>query len=340
MKYIKGQSRQQITLFPVSLDDAVEVENEVRLIEVFVESLKLEEFGFKTDFIENGRPAYHPADLLKLYIYGYLNRVRSSRQLEKESKRNIEVMWLLKRLQPDHNTISNFRRDNPKAIKKADDLGIDVMVAIPTVAANAPNPEYNVENFAFDKINDCYTCPEGEKLVTNGRWHQAKTYRFKRYTTTACKTCPAKPECSKAICGKAIQRSEFQEYIDNNKKRIEQNPDYYRKRQAIVEHPGVYPAYCGRTIKRQWGFNYILTKKGINRASADVGLIMTVYNLRRIINIVGLKELKNYLKEVITFIFQKIVRLRLNISNINELINLTENTKTILHIRLKRLYLI
>ncbi len=70
------------------------------------------------DFIENGRPAYHPADLLKLFIYGYLNKIRSSRDLEKESKRNIEVMWLLGCLKPDHNTIANFRRDNPKAIKK------------------------------------------------------------------------------------------------------------------------------------------------------------------------------------------------------------------------------
>jgi len=117
-KYIKGQSRAQITLFPVSLDDAVGVENEVRLIDLFVDSLKLQEFGFKVEFVENGRPAYHPADILKLYIYGYLNRIRSSRQLEKECKRNIEVMWLLKTLKPDHNTISNFRRDNPKAIKK------------------------------------------------------------------------------------------------------------------------------------------------------------------------------------------------------------------------------
>ena len=84
MKFIQGQNRQQTYLFPVSLDDAVDPENEVRLIDVFVDSLNLEEFGFKTGFIENGRPAYHPADLLKLYIYGYLNRVRSSRQLEKE----------------------------------------------------------------------------------------------------------------------------------------------------------------------------------------------------------------------------------------------------------------
>ncbi len=76
------------------------------------------EMKFKTEFVDNGRPAYHPKDLLKLYIYGYLNRVRSSRELEKECKRNIEVMWLLKNLHPDHNTISNFRRDNPKAVKK------------------------------------------------------------------------------------------------------------------------------------------------------------------------------------------------------------------------------
>ena len=116
-KYIKGQNRAQATLFPVSLDDAVGAENEARLIDVFVDSLKLQEFGFKLEFVENGRPAYHPADLLKLYIYGYLNRVRSSRQLEKECKRNVEVFWLLKCLKPDHNTISNFRRDNPKAIK-------------------------------------------------------------------------------------------------------------------------------------------------------------------------------------------------------------------------------
>ncbi|MCG6191411.1 transposase, partial [Maribellus maritimus] len=118
MKYIIGQSRAQTTLFPVSLDDAVNADNEVRIIDLFIDSLNLPEFGFKVDHTENGRPAYHPSDLLKLYMYGYLNKMRSSRDLEKECKRNIEVMWLLKCLAPDHNTISNFRRDNPTAIKK------------------------------------------------------------------------------------------------------------------------------------------------------------------------------------------------------------------------------
>ena len=491
---IKGQNRSQTSLFPVSLDDAVAAENEVRLIDAFVDHLNLPEFGFKVAHTENGRPAYHPADLLKLYIYGYLNKVRSSRDLEKECGRNIEVMWLLKCLKPDHNTIFNFRRDNPKAIKKvfretvriarcfnliggtlvagdstklraqnskknnynqkkidrhleyienklaeyekalaesdgdekqeieneikkqnlrkqryknierqlkqsgqrqistsdpdsrhlitrnnitevaysaqtlvdakhnlpfdykvtntndaktmggmlrraktilrsndftalydkgyhtgsefktADEMGIDVMVAIPTVAANAPTQNYNVENFVFDPIKDCYTCPQAELLTTNGRWHQAKTYRFKRYTTKACRTCKAKPECSKAHCGKAIQRSEFQEYVDRNKNLINQNKQLYRKRQQIVEHPY-------GTIKRQWGFNYIIIKKYIQRAEADFGFIMTAYNIRRIINIIGARNLGKYMKGVFQHFLLKIKRFQLFLSQINQIRN-------------------
>ena len=118
MKYIQGTNRHQLLLFPESLDSAISEDNEVRLIDLFVDALQLEKFGFKVDFKEEGRPAYHPSDLLKLFIYGYLNKIRSSRDLEKECKRNIEVIWLMRSLQPDHNTISNFRRDNPKALKK------------------------------------------------------------------------------------------------------------------------------------------------------------------------------------------------------------------------------
>lgn len=116
MKFVKGENRDQMQFF--CLEQAVDRDNEVRLIELFVNALLLKDFGFKSEFDENGRPAYHPADLLKLFIYGYLNRIRSSRQLEKECKRNLELMWLMRRLAPDHNTISNFRKDNPKAIQK------------------------------------------------------------------------------------------------------------------------------------------------------------------------------------------------------------------------------
>jgi len=116
MKFIQGEDRFQTSLFPVSLDSSIDQDNEIRLIDLFVDSLELKPFGFDVDFVDNGRPAYHPKDLLMLFIYGYLNKVRSSRDLEKETKRNIEMIWLLKGLSPDHSTINNFRKDNPKAI--------------------------------------------------------------------------------------------------------------------------------------------------------------------------------------------------------------------------------
>jgi transposase len=118
MKFINVTNRNQLPLFASSVDDAIAQDNEIRLIDLFVDCLKLPDFGFTFDFVENGRPAYHPSDLLKLFIYGYLNRMRSSRTLEKECNRNIELMWLLKGLVPDHNTIANFRKNNPKAIAR------------------------------------------------------------------------------------------------------------------------------------------------------------------------------------------------------------------------------
>jgi len=486
MKYIKGQDRTQTHLFPISLDQSIDPDNEVRFLDLFVDSLVLKDLGFKDDYIENGRPAYHPSDLLKLYIYGYLNKIRSSRDLEKSCKINIEVMWLLKNLQPDHNTISNFRRDNPKSIKKvfrttvqvakhfnliggklvagdstkfraqnskknnfnpkkierhiayidnkleeynlelassegevknqikqeiekhthrkenykklekelqetgktqvstsdpesrqlvirnnitevaynvqttvdakhnlpidykvtntndskamgnmlrrskailqsneftmlydkgyhtgsefkiADDLEIEVLVAIPTVAAQAPDPAYNVENFRYIKDGDYYLCPQGNRLTTLGTWHKAKTYKFKRYTTKDCLICPVKEQCSKAKYGKGIQRSQYQEYINQNKERIKNNKYYYKKRQAIVEHPY-------GTIKRQWGFSYILTKKYIKRAQADVGLMFIAYNLRRIINIIDKKVLTTYLRTLVFDFTTTITKIRINI---------------------------
>lgn len=499
MKYIKGEDRTQSTLFPVSLDDAVDPENEVRLIDVFVESLHLEKFGFKSDYIENGRPAYHPADLLKLFIYGYLNRIRSSRQLEKECKRNIEVMWLLKNLSPDHNTISNFRRDNPKAIKKvfretvkiaqyfnliggtliagdstklraqnskknnfnqkkidrhleyienklseyekalaendgdkqeikkeivkqkqrkegykkleqqlkesgqrqvstsdpdsrhqitrnnitevsysaqtsvddknnipidykitnandkkamgnmlrraksilrtnnftslydkgyhtgselavADALHINTLVAIPPFsgASHAPDLNYDVEHFHYDPKTDTYICPQGHTLRTSGYWHQAKNnagelaYRFRNYTTPQCKTCKVRPLCTRsAVNGKQVRRSEYATNIENNKKRVINCEKLYKRRQAIVEHPF-------GTIKRQWGFNYIITKKYLGRAQADFGFIMTAYNLRRIINIIGRKLMQSYLSGIFAGLFSIFAHFKLFLSLKNQ----------------------
>lgn len=484
MKFIQGQNRTQAFLFPVSLDQSVDPENEVRLIDIFASSLPLDDLGFTMDYIENGRPAYHPADLLKLFIYGYLNRIRSSRDLEKECKRNIELMWLLKCLQPDHNTIANFRRDNPKAIKKvfratvqiakhfeliggrliagdstklraqnskknnfnrnkierhiayidnkleeyntalaeqdgdnkrliqeeitkqlqrkeqylllqnrleetgeaqistsdpesrqmiirnnitevaynvqttvdskhclpidykvtnnndskamgnmvrraksilgttgftvlydkgyhtgselktAQLLGVETIVAIPDIPSSsyAPDAGYNVSEFRYNPVNDSYTCPQGNTLTTNGNWYKKdrrnSSVLVQHYKTKACRNCPALNQCTKNTQGRGrvIERTEHAAYIEQNRKNIEKNEHFYKRRQAIVEHPY-------GTIKRQWGYNYILTKKGKEQASADVGFMFISYNLRRIINIIGQKRLRECLQGLLFHVF-------------------------------------
>jgi len=484
MKFIQGQNRTQINLFPVSLDQSIETGNEVRIIDLFVESLKLKDYGFRIDFPENGRPAYHPSDLLKLFIYGYLNKLRSSRDLEKECGRNIEVMWLINCLRPDHNTISNFRRDNPKAIKKvfrvtvqiakhfdliggklvagdstklraqnskknnynqakidrhvayidnkleeytralaendgdnkqmiideitkqqkrkeqykeiekelnetgepqvstsdsesrqimvrnnitevaysvqttvdekncipidykvtnqndskamgnmvrraksilrnnefialydkgyhtgselkiAKDLGIEAIVAIPGIpsTSQAPNPDYNFEHFKYDQEKDNYICPQGEVLLSNGTWYKECNRRdnvitFKQYKTRSCKLCQSHSLCTRSKDGRVLSRSTYAEYYENNRKVYQEKEHLYKRRQAIVEHPY-------GTIKRQWGFSYILTKKGIKRASADVGFMLIAYNLRRIGNILTRDRLREYLRILVSVFFE------------------------------------
>jgi len=482
MKFIQGHNRTQINLFPVSLDESIDPDNEVRIIDLFVDSLSIKDYGFRTDFIENGRPAYHPSDLLKLFIYGYLNKIRSSRDLEKECRRNIEVMWLLKGLSPDHNTISNFRKDNEKAIRKvfrttvqvarhfdliggkliagdstklraqnskknnfnqakidrhiayidnkieeytralakndgdnqkilqeeirkhqerkegykelekklhesgdqqislsdpesrqimvrnnitevsynvqttvdaknnipidykvtnendskamgnmvqraksilrtneftvlydkgfhtgselktAQELGVETIVAVPGLpsTSQAPDYVYNYEHFKYNREEDTYTCPQGQVLRTNGSWYKQLSSTgsiswFKQYKTRSCRNCPARSKCTRSKNCRLIQRSEFADYYERNLANTREKEHLYRRRQAIVEHPY-------GTIKRQWGFSYILTKKGKSRASADVGLMFIAYNLRRIGNILTLKVLKEYLGMLVSLI--------------------------------------
>jgi len=118
-RFVEGTDRGQSTLFPECLDDWVDENNPVRVIDAFVDMLDLAELGFAgVEPAETGRPAYHPSTLLRLYVYGYLNRVQSSRRLECEAGRNVELMWLLGRLVPDHKTIADFRKDNGSAIRK------------------------------------------------------------------------------------------------------------------------------------------------------------------------------------------------------------------------------
>jgi len=487
MQYIQGKNREQSVLFPQSLDEIISADNEVRIIDLFAESIHLADFKFVTKNATEGRPAYNPKDLLKLFVYGYLNSIRSSRVLEKECHRNVEVMWLMKQLSPDHNTISNFRRDNQKAIrqvfrhtvsiaaqfnliggkliagdstklraqnskknnfneskieqhlvyienklneynkalevadednkkiieteinkqnnrkdfynnlsnqlqqngdtqisttdpdsrqmitrnnitevaynvqtvvdekhnlpidykvtnendskamgpmlrrtkiilnttdftalydkgyhtgseiKKAVEMGVNIMVAIPGVASFAPDERYNFDQFIYNQQQDCYTCPQQQTLTTNGNWYQKSKQRYiyfvKHYKTKSCATCPALALCTKNKKGRMLERSENQPYIEQNKKNIEANTKTYKKRQAIVEHPyGI--------IKRQWGFYYITTKKGIKRASADVGLMFVAYNLRRLMNIIDKNSFQKFLKELVLLFFTETALLK------------------------------
>jgi hypothetical protein len=136
-------------------------------------------------------------------------------------------------------------------------------------------------------------------MRSNGNWYAKKNGKsitqVRHYKTSACLTCELFKKCTKNAKGRLIERSEYADLIYENKVRIENNYEIYRRRQAIVEHPyGV--------IKRQWGFYYIMTKKTIQHASSDVGLIFTAYNLRRLFNLIDPNELKQYLK-VLVFVF-------------------------------------
>lgn len=488
MEHLNGFDRTQAVLIPTSVDDMIDTKNPVRVIDVFVESLSFEDLGFKnTRLNKEGRPPYHPKDLLKLFMYGYLNQYRSSRVMEAECKRNLELMWLLRGLRPDHNTINNFRKDNEKAIKKVfrqtvtiaknwdliggvliagdstklraqnskknnynekkikrhleyierkleehnralaeadgdkdedeekrnhhrqemdkhqkrrkqyeelekelketgekqistsdpesrhmitrnnitevayniqtttDDkhnllldykvtnendgralgpmvaraksilrkndftvlfdkgyhtasqlghchrMGIDTLVAIPAMPASAQTPfkDYHIDNFIYDPKTDTYTCPQNQVLKTNGSWYQkGRSTRVKQYKTKACLECEFVYLCTKNPIGRMIERSEFADSVKRNRKAVEADPELYRKRQQIVEHPY-------GTLKRQWGFDHIMTKKTMKRASADVGLMMIAYNFRRLLSILGPKELKEALKALVSLLFPK-----------------------------------
>jgi hypothetical protein len=200
-------------------------------------------------------------------------------------------------------------------LKTAQDLGIETIVAIPGVpsTSQAPNHEYNYEYFSYDTPADTYTCPQGQILTTNGSWYKELTSSgniilFKQYKTKACKLCPARSECTRSKTARLIHRSEFAEYYEVNRINFEEKEHLYKRRQTIVEHPY-------GTLKRQWGFSYILTKKGISRASADVGFMFIAYNLRRIGNILTHDRLKEYLRILVSLFLSKVHLSRLKNSH-------------------------
>lgn len=186
---------------------------------------------------------------------------------------------------------------NGREIQQCKDANIVTIVA-PSEIVNSnlhgTTPDYVVTNFIYNEESDCYTCPQGNMLNTTGTWHKKSrdnniSYRFKKYRTPECKTCPVKHLCTgRASGGREIERSEFAYAVEENNKRYKENAALYRKRQEINEH-------IFGTIKRKWGY-YYTNLKGLEKVNGEHSLIMLVYNIKRCFTILGLPDLTEKLK--------------------------------------------
>lgn len=490
MAYIEGYDRNQAQMLPEFLDNYVDNENPVRVIEAFVDSLNLQGYGFtKIDKGGRGAPSYNPADLTKLYLYGYTNNIRSSRKLEKSTYVNIEVMWLIRKLHPDFKTIADFRKENQEQLiqifkefnllckewklfggslvavdgtkfrannskknnynkkkidrqlkyidektneylnaldledkeseseikpkytveelkRKIEDLkerqvfykeleqqlensedneisttdpdsrlmdnkknGLEVnynvqiavdeknKLILATDVTNKPsdqghlndmvqaaketlgvseketieaiadkgyyqaedlikceengtvtyvthqlysnatgNPEYYSDKFKYDKNEDVYICPEGQKLYrTKHKADAPERIKYKNYR--ACKNCPNKDKCTKSSKGRIINRSKHQDFLDTVDARTADNMDKYLKRQMIVEHPF-------GTVKRTMNAGYFLTR-GLESVRAEAALTFLAYNMKRVINILGVAEIIRRIEERTNQLYNK-----------------------------------
>jgi hypothetical protein len=149
-----------------------------------------------------------------------------------------------------------------------------------------------MNEFEYDAENDTYTCPANEVLITNGNICKKRKHRVKRYYTKACNGCELRAKCTKNKKGRFIERSIYQEALEENEKRVNQNPEYYRLRQQITEHQF-------GTLKRQWGFTFTLMK-GKENVLSEVNLMMMCYNLTRLMSILGVNDLKHWLNSLYT----------------------------------------
>lgn len=170
-------------------------------------------------------------------------------------------------------------------------------VAVPDPPRNSPvpTPEFYGEKFKYNRKKDSFTCPMGQTLRSNGQWYDRKydeyITRIKHYKTPKCKTCPALTQCTSNEKGRIMERSEYADAAERNTQRVRKHPSIYSARQQIIEH-------VFGTIKRQWGYDHILLK-GLRKNEGEFGLIYLVYNLRRIINILGVDGVKKWVEKLI-----------------------------------------
>jgi len=504
MDFIRGFDRNQLVM--MDFEANVAHDSWARVVDWFVEALPISELGFNDVLLSEGRPPYKASDLLKLFMYGYKNDLRSSRKLEAACKVNIEVIWLMKGLQPSARKIAYFRKDNPKAFKQAfryfvmmlkqmdlisgetiaidsfkiraqnslknnfnqkkidrhleyidskiaeyedsldqdDDiegehkqkiedkiswqkekkkyykaiekelnesdqtqisktdpdaksvvlhrnvvnvgyniqagcdgkhklfinndtgtvndthaladmaldakqlLGVEEMNCLtdkgyttgvhiqtctknnittyssPKAHSSQNNGLYNMNVFVYDSEKDTYTCPANQVLHTNGHICKKRKHRVKRYYTKACNGCRLREKCTENKKGRFIERSIYQKALEENEKRVNQNPEYYRLRQQITEHQF-------GTLKRQWGFTYTLMKRK-EHVLTEVNLMMMCYNLRRLMSILELNELKHWLRTLCQDILCVFQLFKVKLSNFYIIRNnyKTENLKILI----------
>src|SRR3982750_4008302 len=201
-RFIDGEDRTQQALLPHSLEDYVDGENPVRVIEIFIEELDLAALGFSgVTPAATGRPAYHPSTLLKIYLYGYLNRVQSSRRLEREAQRNIELMWLTGRLAPDFKTIADFRRDNGAGIRNV----CGRFVALCRELKLFSQAIVAVESSKFKAVNSRDRNFTPGKIDGRQRQIEESIHRYLQALDTADRTQPAEVEAKTERLQEKIQ---------------------------------------------------------------------------------------------------------------------------------------
>ncbi|QNT71323.1 transposase [Defluviicoccus vanus] len=298
-RFVEGEDRAQQSLLPASLDDYVGEENSVRVVDVYVEELDLAALGFhRVRPKATGRPAYHPSTPLKIYLYGYLNRIQSSRRLEREARRNLELMWLTGPLAPDFKTIADFRKDNGPAIQAVcarfiglcRDLGLFARAVAAIDGAKFKAVNARDRNFTKGKLmrrigqveqsierylQSLDAADLQEDDVADGRTLHA-------YWTTTCGDCALKGKCTPAK-ERVVRRWEHEAVIDAMLDRLDRAPDCMTIRRRTVEHPF-------GTLKAWMGHTHFLTK-GLEKVKTEMSLSVLAYNLKRMIAILGVKPL-------------------------------------------------
>ncbi|MEJ1172596.1 IS1182 family transposase [Variovorax sp. CCNWLW235] len=225
-RFIEGEDRQQVALLPECLDDYIGEDNPVRVVDAFVEELDLQTLGFiGTSPAATGRPAYHPAVLLKLYIYGYLNRIQSSRRLEREAQRNVELMWLTGRLAPDFKTIADFRHDNGAGIRNVCKrfVGMCRELKLFTQAIVA------IDGSKFKAVNSRDRNVTPAKIDARQRQIEQSIQRYLDALETADRTQPAEVEAKTERLQDKIKRlREQMRQLDETKEQLKHEPDGQR----------------------------------------------------------------------------------------------------------------